>query len=298
MLTPFDWIRRSRSGAEVLSILAMLREDPACFDRLQSLAGFDTIGPVPSGLTAPCARCFLYPRLRSSLFCPTCRNIRDGTRGTGGLVRDVLVMWGYVNQIPRQLLTRQSTQRLEVVDVYIHDDQHFLLLLRRNSLLPWLQETALHYATALKGHLQLMPTWGGRDGMGMGDLLCQMARHESYFPLDRLRVRFYTRHYQVLRPHEFDRDGLLTYDSSDFVRVLEMASIFRSVLQPQEQTVLFELLTKTEESHESFYWGRLMGILSQRGRDLLDAWEVRRWPVWRVKHFYELTNYVDYRPTA
>lgn len=298
MLTPFDWIRRCRSGAELLSILAMLREDPRCFERLQSLSGYDTFGPPPNGLAAPCARCYLYPRLPRSIFCPSCRTIRDGTRGSGGLVRAVLVMWGYVNQLPRPLLTRQAEQRAEVVEAYIHDDQHFLLILRSHSLLPWLQEVALYYGAALKGHLQLMLTWGGQDGMGMGDLLCQMARHESYFPLDRLRVRFYLRHYQVLRPHEFDRDGLLTHEIADFVRLLEMASIFRSILQPQEQKVLYELLTRDEEGGESFYWGRLMGVLSQQGRDLLDSWEVRRWPLWRLKHFYELTNYVDYRPAA
>jgi hypothetical protein len=298
MLTAFDWLRRSRSGAELLSMLAMLSEDPSCFERLQLLAGFDKFGPAPYALAAPCARCGLYPRVPSSIFCPTCRVIRDGTRSSGQIVHDVLVVWGYVNQLPFRLLEAKPNANVEIVNSFIHDERHFLLLLRRRNLLPWLQELALYYGTDLRGHLQLMPTWGGKDGIGMGDLLCQMIRHENYYALDRLRLRFYMRHYQVLRPHEFDREGSLTYEIAKFVRLLEMAVIFRSILLPQEQKVLYDLLLNADENSDSFYWGRLMGFLSQRGRDLLDSWEVRRWKTRQVKYFYELTNYVDYYPAV
>lgn len=298
MLTAFDWIRRSRSGAELLSILRMLKEDPTCFERLQSLAGFDRFGPVPYALAAPCDRCALYPRLSVSIFCPTCRVIRDGTLRAGKPVRDALVVWGYVNRLPQQVSSGRAFADNEAFASFVRDDRHFLLLLRRLDLQAWLQEMVLYHGPDLKGYLQIMPTWGGTDGVSMGDLLCQAVRQENYFPLDRLRVRFYMRHYQVLRPQEFDREGLLTYEVSEFLRTLEMAVIFRSILRPKEQALLYELLTKADESADSFYWGRLMGILGQRARDLLDAWDVRHWPARRIKHFYELTDYVDYRPAA
>ncbi len=290
MLTAFDWLRRSRSGAELLSMLWMLKEDSTCFERLQSLAGFDSFGPVPYALAAPCERCDLYPRLSTSIFCPTCRVIRDGTHSAGKSVRDALLVWGYVNRLPQQINTGIAS--------FVRDDRHFLLLIRRLDLQSWLQEVVLYHGPDLKGYLQIMPTWGGTDGVSMGDLLCQAMRQESYFPLDRLRVRFYMRHYQVLRPQEFDREGLLTYEVSEFLRTLEMAVIFRSILRLEEQSVLYELLTKADDNADSFYWGRLMGILGQRARDLLDAWDVRHWPARRIKHFYELTDYVDYRPAA
>jgi hypothetical protein len=215
------------------------------------------------------------------------------------VVRDALVVWGFVNQLPRPLRDQGSQPTAGLLAAHVVDNSHFLLMIRRRELQDWLQELLLYHGAELKGHLQIFPTRGSSDhGIGMGDILCLAIRHEAYFALDKLRVRFYTRSYQVLRPHEADRDGLLTFEAATFLSLLEMATIFRSVLLPAEQQILHQLLMASNEKEMAFYWGRFMGILSQRGKDLLDAWDVRNWSTKRINFLYELTNYVDYQPTT
>lgn len=297
MHTPFDWLRGARSGVELLALLRLMEDEPGQFVPSTSAAGPITLGPVPNALATPCSRCWFYPPAPQRSLCPLCQQVRARTRGLVGLVRDALVMWGYVNRVPARFRRRIGSHDENLLGVYVHDDQHFLLLLPSRRLLPWLQELLLYHGPELKGHLQLFPTLGAnQDGLGMGDILCQAVRHERYFALDRLRIRFYTDPFQPLRPHEADRNGLLTHEAGDLLSLLEMASIFRSILKPEEQAILYELLIGAQEGEEQFYWGRLMGVLNQRGRDLLDAWNVRHWPAPRVKFFYELTHYVDYRP--
>ena len=298
MLTAFDWIRRVRSGSELLAILQMLRQEPGCFTRLQAILGFDVYGPPPNALAMPCERCWLYPRLSTSIYCIACRVIRDGTRESSLPARDALVIWGHVNRVPQPLRQQLRFGPVELLGNFSHDAHHLLLMLRRQDLQSWLQELLLYYGAELRGYLQFFPSVGiNDDGLGMGDLLCQAIRNESYFPLDRLRLRFYVRPHHLLLPQNFDRDQLLTYEASEFVSLLEMAVIYRSVLPPTDQAILYELLTNTEEREAGFYWGRLMGVLNQQGRDLLEAWNIRLWPEHRVHFFYELTRYVAYRPT-
>jgi len=200
--------------------------------------------------------------------------------------------------LPNQVRTQRAGQDAKLLGAYAPDENHFLVMVHRRDIQGWLQEMLLYHGTELKGNIQLFPTRGlAGDGMGMGDILCRAIGHDAYFPLDRLRVRLYTRSYQVLRPHDLDREGILTFDAADFLGLLEMAGIFRAVLFPEEQEILYDLLLTEEEARAQFYWGRFMGMLNQQGRDLLEAWAVREWPATRVKFFYELTNYVDYQPT-
>ena len=72
-----------------------------------------------------------------------------------------------------------------------------------------------------------------------------------------------------------------------------MAAVFRTVLRPEEQKVIYELLSKVEDvSEEQFYWGRLLGHLNKEAKDMLNAWKIRSWPPSRVKLLYELVDYV------
>ncbi|MEM7133505.1 MAG: hypothetical protein AAF702_44835 [Chloroflexota bacterium] len=331
MLSPFDWLRRCESGAELLSILGMLHQDPDCFTRLEAVAslkssvGIDEsgtesnqslsnrdsanqrrtkepspigIGPVPNALAVPCSRCWLYPRLPQSIYCGICRVIRNGTRDTGVVIRDVVVAWGYVNFLPAQLQAKANKVPNHLLGIFIPDEQHFVALLRRREIHPWLQDLVLYYGADFKGHIQIFPTMGSDNGLGMGDILCRAIRHEGYFQLDKLRIRFYTRAFQVLRPHEADKEGLLTFEVAEFLSLLEMASIFRSLITPADQKMLYELLTMPTDAGEMFYWGRVTGSLTPRVRDLLEAWQMRSWPANRVKFFYELMENVDYQPAA
>ncbi|MFQ5612296.1 MAG: hypothetical protein ACE5H9_09210 [Anaerolineae bacterium] len=298
MLSGFDWLRRSRTGTELLATLKCLSQDPHYFDAIRdklSTTGGDEPGPPPTALAGPCLRCWIYPRPPGDRYCPFCRHIRKKGRGLGPVSRRALVIWGFVNWLPRQLRGETWSDEVYTLGAYAPDANHFLVMIPRRQLRPWLQEIVLYHGTDLKGHIQVMPTMGSQGGMTMADVLCRAIHHETYFPMDRLRVRFYPRPYHVLRPQELDREGLLTFEISEFLSLLEMAMVFRSVLTPDEQQILFELLTMKDKSEEMFYWGRFLGVLNQEVRDMLDAWKIRRWPPKRVKFLYELKNYVGFQ---
>ncbi|MDI6792338.1 MAG: hypothetical protein QME81_05650 [bacterium] len=295
MLSNFDWLRRSRSGPELLAILRCLKEDPDYFDKLKmSLAHNGNPGPPPTGLTTPCSRCWIYPRAEKSEYCPFCQTIRKKGYRLGNAAREALVTWGFVNCLPQQLRRGTGFKEARLLGTYVHDDNHFLVVIRRKDLQPWLREIVLYHGAKLKGNLQIFPTTG-QNGIGMGDIISRAIHHETYLPMDKLRVRFYIRSYDVLQPRKFDREGLLTFEISEFLSLLEMGMVFRSVLYPEEQKILYELLTRDDEFGEGFYWGRFLGNLNQRAKDLLDAWKIRNWPRNRVMFFYELINYVGYK---
>lgn len=297
MLGNFDWLRRSRNGAELLAALLYLTEDPDYFERIKwSLADGGHPGPPPTALTRPCSRCWIYPRASGRECCPFCQTILERSRGLGALSRQSLVVWGFVNWLPRPLRSETGFQDARILGAYVHDANHFLVMIRRLELQPYLQEIALYHGSDLKGHIQIFPTVGTyRGGTGMGDILCRAMGHDTRFPMDQLRIRFYRRPYQVWRPQALDREGLLTFEISEFLSLLEMAMVFRSVLRPDEQKVLYELLAIEDRSEEGFYWGRLLGMLNQTARDLLNAWRVRTWPRKRVQFFYEMMEYVRFQ---
>lgn len=290
MLSNFDWLRRSRTGTELLASLQCLSDDPECF----TTSGGEP-GPVPTALSSPCIRCWIYPPAPESEYCLLCQAIRERGRRLGNLSRQALVIWGFVNWLPRQLRKPVEQQNVPTLGAYAPDANHFLVMIRRRDLQPWLQEIVLYHGSDLKGHIQIFPTIGNQKGMEMGDVLCRAISHETYFPMDKLRVRLYTRAYQVLRPHELDREGILTFEIGEFLSLLEMAVVFRSVVPPQEQEILHQLLMTDDEAEAIFYWGRLLGLLNQEVKDMLNAWQIRRWPRQQVKFFYELKRYVAFR---
>jgi len=184
-----------------------------------------------------------------------------------------------------------------VLGTYVHDENHFLLVMPRRELKPWLQELVIYHGSDLKGLIQILPTTGGRKQVSMGDILCRAIHHEARFPMDQLRVRFFSAPYQILKPHTRDRQGLLTFEVSEFLSVLEMAAVFRTILRPQEQASLYELLNLEDTSEEQFYWGRFMGFLNQEAKDMLNAWRIRQWPKSQIKLLYELVDYVAFYQT-
>jgi len=184
-----------------------------------------------------------------------------------------------------------------VLGAYVHDENHFLLMMPRHELKPWLQELVIYHGSDLKGLIQILPTTGAGKGVNMGDVLCRAVYHEARFPMDQLRVRFFSAPHQILMPHTRDKQGLLTFEVSEFLSVLEMAAVFRTILRPQEQASLYELLNLEDTSEEQFYWGRFMGFLTQEAKDMLNAWRIRQWPRNRIKLLYELVNYVAFYQT-
>jgi len=215
-------------------------------------------------------------------------------RKLGGRSRQSVVIWGFVNRLPRQLMDGQSFRDSRIEGAFVQDASHFLLMLHHHELKACLQELVIYHGNELRGLLQIFPTMGAGGGMSMGDSLCRVIYHEARFPMDRLRIRFYAVPYQVIFPRERDRQGLLTFDVAEFLSVLEMAAVFRTVLRPEEQKVLYELLMVSDPAEEQFYWGRFVGYLGQEAKDMLSAWNIRQWSKDRIKLLYELTDYVAY----
>jgi len=293
MLSSFDWVRRSRTGAELLATLEYLAAEPDLFPT------GDEIGPPHSALGGPCQRCWIYPRLSSPRrnYCKACQAILTRASRLGNRSRQSIVIWGFVNRLPEQLWAGEGFYDRHILGSYIHDEHRFLLMMRRRDLKTWLQELVIYHGVDLKGLVHIFPTTGARQETGMGDILCRAVYQEARFSMDQLRVRFFSAPYQLLTPHIRDQQGLLTFEVSEFLGLLEMAAVFRALLRPEEQESLYELVNLEDASEEQFYWGRFMGHLSQEVRDMLSAWNIRRWPRNQVKLLYELVDYVAFYQT-
>jgi hypothetical protein len=124
-----------------------------------------------------------------------------------------------------------------------------------------------------------------------------MAYNEARFPCDRLRIRFFAAPYYVFDPHVYERMGILTFEVAEFMRMLDMAVVFRSLLKPEEQKILRDLLNQSDPNAEQFYWGRFLGSLNNQARDMLNAWKIRQWSKPQIDLLYELTDYVGFYQT-
>ncbi len=281
MLSPFDWIRRCGTGVELLATLRVLAEGGAPVP--------EGLGPPYSALSGPCRRCWIYPRKIGAEHCTFCDTVHSRSAGLDRTVRQAVIIWGYVSHLPWDPSTERPAHTL---GAYAHDPQHFLVMLTRRHLKPWLQDLALQHGISMRGLLQIFPTMGLGQKIGMGDILSRAIHHEANMPHDQLWIRFYSAPYQVIRPQRRDRSGLLTFGITEFLSLLGMAEVFRTVLQPEEQQELHHLLTEDENEEQAFYWGRFARGLDQRARDMLHAWHVRQWPPHKIRVLYELLDYV------
>lgn len=303
MLNSFDWLRRCRTGAELLATLEyvsadewQVTEEDSLATRHASPATEAELGPPPSALNGPCLRCWVYPRATTkpkARYCPTCQIILERAWRWRTVATRAVVVWGFVNQLPQQMRDPIGFRDSRLMGMYVHDDTHFLVMLHSRELQPWLQELALYHGATLKGLLQVCPTTGGRDSH-MGELLCRMVHNEARFPTDRLRIRFFAAPHQVYDPQVYDRMGVLTFDVEEFLRMLDMAVVFRTLLPPDEQKILYKLLKNQDPSEEQFYWGRLLGCLTRQAKEMLNAWRIRQWPKPQVDLLYELVEYVGF----
>ncbi len=293
MLSSFDWLRRSRTGAELLATLQYLTAEPDLFPTGEE------IGPPHSALNGPCQRCWVYPRLSSPRhkYCRVCQAILARAHKLNHVSRQCIVVWGFVNRLPQQLWTGAGFYEQHALGTYVHDERHFLLLMRRYELKTWLRELVIYHGADLKGLVQIFPTTAARQGASMGEILCRAVHLEARFSMDRLRVRFFSAPYQLLTPRTRDREGLLTFEVSEFLSLMEMAAVFRTLLRPEEQASLHELVNLEDLSEEQFYWGRFVGRLSQAAKDMLSSWNIRHWPKNRIKLLYELVDYVAFYQT-
>ncbi|HOV48387.1 MAG TPA: hypothetical protein PLM06_07115 [Anaerolineae bacterium] len=286
MLAPFDWLRLARSSSELLATLHYLDEHP------DAIGGQELASPR-SALQRPCDRCGLYPHERGERFCSTCKAILEQGQRLYSQIQHITLVWGYVTQLPQQLRGGTPFPEGMTLHTYVHDAQHFLTVLPRQQLKPWLQELALYNSLTLQGLLQVFPGSSPRS-TPMNELLIRVIHHEARFPPDRLRVRFLAAPHYIYHLHELDREGVLTFEISDFISTLEMASVFRTLLLPDEQTTLRQLLKLRDDAEAQFYWGRFLGQIKPEVRDMLNAWQIRRWSPAQVDLLYRLSEYARY----
>lgn len=288
MLSKFDWLRRCRNGAELLATLKYFSDNPE-FDPSQLEQG----GPL-SAIGNLCQRCRVYAPVekknKHTRFCVLCEKIMQEKEQSALKVARAVILWGNVNQISRRL--RDSKPSASIFGIYIHDDQHFLIMMHQQHLKQWLQDLVIYSGLSLKGLLQIFPLTGKRHHLLIGDYLSWVIHHEATFRMDELRIRFYTDPHQVINPKKREKEGLLTYTIPDFISMLDMAEVFRAKLYPEQQRELFELLNLKDSKEEQFYWGRFLGQLSQEAKDMLSAWKVRQWSQTQTDFFYQLINYV------
>lgn len=290
MQTFFNWVRDCRSGAELIAVLRLIHQIPDLFQKLGK------IGP-PFLLThTPCQRCYFHPREdhTKARHCKACQSILTLARHLGNLSNASVVVWGFVNYIPSQIDPDVLLDRKHFYGVYIHDDHHFLVVMHRKRLMEWIREILIYQGDDIKGFIQILQTTGNSKRGTMGDILCRAVHHENRFPMDLMRIRFYPKAYQIFKPIQREKDGVLTFEISEFLNLMEMAAIFKSLLNPESQKNLLQLTQLQNEKEQRFYWGRFMGFLSDEGKDMLNSWNIRQWPSARVKLLYDLLAYVHY----
>jgi hypothetical protein len=278
MLGHFDWLSRCQTGAELLATVQLFA---------QGFSLPEVLGEPYSALFGPCQRCWVYAKRPGGRNCRLCHAILARAARLHLKSRRSVVIWAYLDG-----LYREEDRRPPAIGAYRLDAQHALTILLRHDLKPWLQGLVLEHGSGLKGVLQIFPTAGMGAQIGMGDLLARAVHHESYLPRDSLWVRFFARPSELIHPHVRDREGLLTFSAAQFVSLLTQAQVFRAVLRPEEQRALRALLAEGETRNQPFYWGRFAGMLDARARDMLEAWNIRRWPEERARLLYELVDYV------
>ncbi len=137
MLAPFDWLRLARSSSELLATLHYLDEHP-------DVIGGKDLAPPRSALQRPCGRCGLYPHEEGVRFCSACKAILEYGQRLYPQIQHITLVWGYVTQLPQQLRGGTPFPEGMTLHTYVHDAQHFLTVLPRQQLKPWLQELALY----------------------------------------------------------------------------------------------------------------------------------------------------------
>jgi len=293
MQTPFNWLRGCRSGHELMAVLRILHQSPDFFRLAEKR---EKIGPPFSLTDTPCQRCHFHPHEDSlaARYCKTCKTIIAQSHRFKRMANAAIVIWGFVNYIPSQINPHDLFKRTDFYGAYIHDDHHFLMMLHRKQLPEWIRELLIYHGDDVKGLIQIFPTTGNYQRGNMSDILCRAVHHEARFPMDLLRVRFYPNAYQIFNPQSREKQGVLTFEISEFLNLLEMATVFRALLNPTARKDLLELTQLKSVKEEQFYWGRFMGILSDQAKDMLNSWNIRQWPRIRIQLLYDLLSYVHY----
>jgi hypothetical protein len=206
-----------------------------------------------------------------------------------------LVLWCTLNRLPRHLQSRSGFYRPLDKAIYVQDERHFLMMIPIRSLKAWIEEMLL-YEVDINGLVVIFPPVS-RQPFVLGDLLARMMCESPEIGMDQLWIRFYASPFQVFASGIKSRRECFQVEISDFLALLETATVFRSLLPPDARQMLFELLHLKDANEVQFYWGRLLNRLSPQAIDMLGAWNIRLWPKHRLQMLYNLLDYVEFHPT-
>ena len=290
MLNTFDWLRRSENGAELITAMDAVGTDADFFHEEEKMGH-----PVYS-INGPCTRCWIFPRLSDLSHCRICNTIVSESRKLGKVSRKCLLVWGYVNFLPDSVEQNDDLKEDKARAVFIKDDKHFLAAVNGYDMTKWFKRIILDCGSDLKGLLTVFPTTGKKQTFTMGDILCRAVLYDSRFPMDRLRIRFFSRPGQLKVPHMREKQGMLTFEPSEFLGMLEMATLFKSRLRLEEQEMIKEITGIKDRHEKAFFWGRLMSNLSIEAKDMLSDWKFREWSDNKIKLLYDFTANVPFTP--
>lgn len=279
MFTPLNWLRLAASGREVYNTIALLNKNADLFLRGQ-------VGAPYNGIDYPCMRCHFHARITpSDDYCPACSQVM---RTRAPLNQHHFVLWGAVNQIT------EHTLQIENGVAYAVDEQHFILTAQARSLRPWLEQIALYYGYEWLGYLQICPTVGKGYRPAMGEILTTIIASDKTYPLDKLRLRFYSRAWHSLMD-DVAMAGYQTFDLPGFLQQLEIASLYRSKFMPDEQQMIAQISQVKDAQEAQFLWSRLLGQLSAEQADLINLWRMRSWSLARHELLQSTLDYVAYK---
>lgn len=290
MLDAFDWLRRSENGAELIATIGALKPGAGLF------LDEPKMGLPVHGIDGPCKRCWIFPRLPGLSYCEVCHTIQTESRRLGSISRECLLIWGHVNFLPDSVKGVDDQNKTDVLAIFVQDENHFLTVIRGHGLNGWLREIILHHGSDLKGLFTIFPTTGKKQTFTMGDILCRVIHHDSRFPMDQLRIRFFSKPGQLKAPHLRENEGILTFEAAVFLGILEMAVAFRSRLNTKELEMVRGMIGLKDNNERAFYWGRMIGVLSIETRNMLSDWNFRQWPENKMKLLCDLAAYA--RPAA
>jgi hypothetical protein len=284
MLTAFDLLRLSKTGAELLSTLRLL---PKIEMSLHNMS----MGVPYSAMYGPCKRCWIYARSPQLNLCESCNAIESLSKDIYEHIKNSVIIWAYITE-PLTLLTNNFINPNETLAYHNVDDEHLLIITKKASIKDWLQNLALAYGDEIRGLIQIFPTMGQGPTIGMADILNRAAHQEKIITHDRLWIRFFPKPWQLVEAKKRDDLGILTFSINEFIDVMETTRVFHDLIPFKQRHLLYEILNEPESSNNPFYWGRFTRSLNQASRDMLDAWGMREWAVPKVQLLYDLLDYV------
>lgn len=289
MLSTYEWLCRSRSGADLLAGLRYFQA---------SGTGASVPAPPRSALRPVCGVCNVFEAgVGQPTLCPTCAAIKEEKARLGYFVdiRILRCVLGHASKPPWHLRGRK-TPSLAHADAIALEDGYFLLILRGYDVVPWMSELVLEHGEDYSARLQIFPTIGG-GRLLMGDCL-----RLAYFR-DQLQARRHSPpglelicHANVfdLLPGKKKQGGLFCYGGGEFLRLANMMALFRRLLGPEEQEELNRALADMH-ANRHFYYGRLLARLSPEARDMLETWNVLQWSPEQFRRFRFLFAFVPLR---